>query len=119
MIGFSVFVLRHSLRSVIHFLNTESPVMNIVSPNLRSTHSLDGAIALDLRSGQMFHANFVGSRILELLRSGASEAQVIETISAEFGADKTVVERDFKEFIDALEKHGLIEVAHPDLNTLP
>jgi hypothetical protein len=42
-----------------------------VSDSVRSTHGQDGAIVLDIRQGQMFNLNFVGSRILELLKEGS------------------------------------------------
>ena len=43
--------------------------MYTVSEAIRSTHGEDGAIVLDIRQGQMFNLNFVGSRILELLET--------------------------------------------------
>ena len=42
---------------------------------VRSTHGQDGAIVLDVRQGQMFNLNFVGSRILELLKAGSTESR--------------------------------------------
>ena len=49
-----------------------------LSAQVRSTHSQDGAIVLDILHGQMFSANVVGSRILELLKRERTEAQMIE-----------------------------------------
>jgi len=56
----------------------------------------------------MFNLNLVGSRILELLKSGANEADITQTISVEFDVSHQLVEADVREFIATLEKHGLV-----------
>lgn len=80
-----------------------------VSESVRSTHSRDGAVVLDVRQGQMFNLNAVGSRILELLKSGSSEAEIVLTISHEFNADIEMVRTDVREFLDTLNTHNLLE----------
>ena len=79
-----------------------------VSDTVRSTHGQDGAIVLDIRHGQMFNLNVVGSRILELLKSGASESAITDDISQTFEVGRGVAERDVREFIDALKEHELV-----------
>jgi len=79
-----------------------------VSDGVRSTHSQDGGVVLDIQRGQMFNLNLVGSRILELLKSGANEADITQTISVEFDVSHQLVEADVREFIATLEKHGLV-----------
>jgi hypothetical protein len=79
---------------------------------IRSTHNQDGAIVLDIRGGQMFSLNLVGSRILELLKDGCTETQIVDEIIRESGADRKIVEADLQEFLVQLEKHRLLEV-HP------
>ena len=79
-----------------------------VSDTVRSTHSQDGAVVLDIRQGEMFNLNPVGSRILELLKSGSSVAEVVDEISLKFNADRTVVECDVQEFVASLQEHRLI-----------
>ena len=54
--------------------------MHRVSDTVRSTHGQDGAIVLDIRHGQMFNLNFVGSRILELLKDGSAQPQIVDEI---------------------------------------
>jgi coenzyme PQQ synthesis protein D (PqqD) len=83
--------------------------MHKVSDAVRSTHGQDGAIVLDVQQGQMFNLNLVGSRILELLKSGASESQIVDVISREFDVSRRLVENDVREFIDTLKKHSLVE----------
>jgi hypothetical protein len=80
-----------------------------VSDTVRSTHGQDGAIVLDIRQGQMFNLNFVGSRILELLKNGTDESAIVDRISHEFDVSRVVAERDVREFIDALKEHKLVD----------
>jgi len=82
--------------------------MHKVSDGVRSTHSQDGGVVLDIQRGQMFNLNLVGSRILELLKSGANEADITQAISVEFDVSRQLVETDVREFIAAMEKHGLV-----------
>jgi hypothetical protein len=85
--------------------------MHKVSDSVRSTHGQDGAIVLDLRQGQMFNLNHVGSRILELLECGSSESQITDAISREFSADIETVRKDVAEFLEELKAHKLVNTA--------
>ena len=80
-----------------------------VSESVRSTHGQDGAVVLDIRQGQMFNLNFVGSRILELLKTGATEPAIVDEISQKFEVSRDVAERDVREFIASLKQHHLLE----------
>jgi len=80
-----------------------------LSDTVRSTHSQDGAILLDVRQGQMFNINFVGSRILELLKNGSTESRIIDQISHEFSVSRELAENDVREFLQTLEKYHLVE----------
>lgn len=81
-----------------------------LSDQVRSTHSQDGAVVLDIRQGQIFRLNFVGSRILELLKQGHVESQIVAQICLEFGASREIVEIDVQEFLAHLEKEQLLRV---------
>ena len=80
-----------------------------VSESVRSTHGQDGAIVLDIRQGQMFNLNLVGSRILELLKSGATESAIVDEISQKFEVRREVAESDVREFVEVLKKHHVLE----------
>jgi hypothetical protein len=80
-----------------------------ISDTVRSTHNQDGAIVLDVRQGQMFNLNFVGSRILELLKSGSTESVIVDEISREFGVRRDISEKDVHEFLQNLKKCQLVE----------
>jgi hypothetical protein len=83
--------------------------MHKISDTVRTAHSQDGAIVLDVRQGQMFNLNLVGSRILELLKNGNSESEIVDHISGEFDVSRDVAESDLREFLEALKKHKLIK----------
>ena len=80
-----------------------------VPDTVRSTHNQDGAIVLDVRQGQMFNVNFVGSRILKLLKSGRTESGIVDEICREFGVSRDLAENDVREFFQALKRWHLVE----------
>jgi hypothetical protein len=88
--------------------------MHKISDSVRSTHGQDGAIVLDIRQGQMFNLNFVGSRILELVEFVSSDQQIAEAISREFNADIETVKKDLTEFLEELKAHKLVHSANSD-----
>src|SRR6266436_7233744 len=80
-----------------------------IAEGVRSTHSRDGGVVLDIHHGQMFTLNLVGSKILEMLERGCPEAQMVEEISRKFRIRHDIGERDVREFLECLEKHRLLE----------
>ena len=80
-----------------------------LSKQIRSTHNQDGAVVLDIRQGQMFRLNLVGSRMFELVKLGYPESRIADEISHEFGAAREIVQADLREFLNHLEKHHLLE----------
>jgi len=80
-----------------------------VSEGIRSTHGQDGAVVLDIRQGQMFNLNFVGSRVLELLETGATESAIVDEISQKFEVSRDIARSDVREFIESLKQHHLLE----------
>ena len=91
----------------------DGETMYRVSDTVCSTHSQDGAIVLDVRQGQMFNLNFVGSRILELLKSGSPESVIVDEISREFGVRRDIAQKDVHEFLQNLKKCQLVEEQEP------
>jgi hypothetical protein len=80
-----------------------------VSDTVRSTHGQDGAVVLDIRRGQMFNVNLVGSRILALLKGGSAQAEIVDEIVREFGVSRDRAESDVQEFLETLKKNHLVE----------
>jgi len=84
-----------------------------LSDTVRSTHSQDGAIVLDIRQGQIFNLNFVGSLILELLTCGSTESAIVDRISREFGVSRDLAKNDVRDFLQNLKKCRLVEEHEP------
>jgi hypothetical protein len=76
--------------------------------NVRIAHGQDGATVLDIHRGQMFRLNYVGSRIIELLKEGFMEPEIADRLAREFGIERVVAEADLLEFLQTLEKHLLL-----------
>jgi coenzyme PQQ synthesis protein D (PqqD) len=82
--------------------------MHKVSDSIRSTHGQDGAIVLDIAQGKIYRLNRVGSRVLESLETGTNETDIADRISREFGVSYEVAESDTGEFIQQLQRMGLL-----------
>ena len=79
-----------------------------LSEHVRSTHSQDGAVVLDILHGQMFRLNLVASQILELLKQGRTEREIVEHLSQEFGIEREILATDVCEFVEQLRQHHLL-----------
>lgn len=64
---------------------------------------------LDIRQGQMFNLNLVGSRILELLETGATQSAIVDEIRQKFEVSRDIAESDVREFVESLKQHHLLE----------
>ena len=80
-----------------------------LSGSVRSTHSADGGVILDVKHGQIFRFNSTGSRILQLLRSGAEKPEIARMLVREFSADPATAESDTNVFLAALRQNALLE----------
>src|SRR4051812_37953944 len=80
-----------------------------VSEHVRTSHGPNGATVLDIRLGQMFTINAVGSKVLKFLECGAQESEIIDRVCQDFGVSKQTAGSDVREFLLALEQNGLIE----------
>ena len=79
------------------------------SDSIRSTRTDDGRILLDVRHGQMFSLNIVGSKILSLIEQGWDEPHIAEEISRAYATNIEIARTDVHEFIEALRKHGIVQ----------
>lgn len=82
-----------------------------ISETLRSMHSQDGAVLLDLRQGRMFSVNPVGSRILALMKDRTSKSEIVNVLTQEFEVSRATAEKDLREFLAVLAQHKLIEAS--------
>ena len=84
-----------------------------VAKTVRATHGQDGAVVLDIRQGQMFNLNPVGSRILELVKQGLNAERITDEISREFAVAQEIAECDVREFLQDLQSNHLVEECEP------
>lgn len=80
------------------------------APNtrIRSTHSSDGGIVMDVDRGKMFSLNGSGSAMFELLANGVDEKTIIDKLGRRFDIPVTVAKQDLDEFREALQCHGVL-----------
>lgn len=80
-----------------------------LSDSARSSHTADGAVVLDVKRGRMFRFNLTGSRIWQLLQSGAEERDIPGLLVRELSADPATAAADTEAFIESLRQHALAE----------
>jgi hypothetical protein len=70
---------------------------------------LDGeAVILDLESGTYFGLNEVGTRLWQLAGEGRSETEIVDTLVAEYDADRETIVRDATKLLEELRRRRLI-----------
>jgi hypothetical protein len=82
--------------------------MYIVSTGVRNTRNEDGGIILDIAQGQMFRLNPVGALILDLLKSGYAEIEIVKEVSSRYGVGEEIATVDVADFLKSLEENRLI-----------
>jgi Coenzyme PQQ synthesis protein D (PqqD) len=104
------FELRHFCRR--ESVNTDSNAMWLVSPDVRSTYSEDGAVLLDIRKGLCYSLNPVAARVwstVEASPSGVDFAGLVDVMKTHYKVSPEELERDIYECISKLEGMGLVQ----------
>jgi len=83
--------------------------MQRLSEEIRSTLSADGGIILDIRHGRMLRVNPSGAQILELLRAGMADNEIVAKLVRMYGIDADRASSDFREFLASLQEHHLLQ----------
>ena len=68
------------------------------------------AVLLDLKSGKYFGLNEVGARVWQLVAEARALADILETLSAEYAEERSVLERDLLELAGELCTRGLVDI---------
>ena len=79
-----------------------------VCETVRANHGPDGAVVLDIQRGRVLRLNITGSVIFEGLQRGDPESTIIDGISRRFCVSHDIAETDVNEFLDSMEREGLI-----------
>lgn len=60
-------------------------------------------------TGDSFSVNELGALIINQIKSGKSKDEIISSISQEYNAEKSTIEKDFSEYLNVLSNHQLLE----------
>lgn len=69
----------------------------------------DSGFVFNPASGESFSVNPIGLEMLNLLRQGLSQEEIVLSIEKNFQAEKTNIERDFNDFIDMMKQYHLVQ----------
>jgi len=86
--------------------------MWLVSPDVRSTYSEDGAVLLDIRKGLCYSLNPVAARVwstVETNPSGISLHGLVDAMETHYKIPHEQLERDVTEYVSKLEQMGLVQ----------
>lgn len=92
-------------------MKTDANAMWLVSPDVRSTYSEDGAVLLDIRKGLCYSLNPVAARIwntVEASPSGVDFRGLLDALETHYQVSKEQLERDIGECLSNLENMGLV-----------
>jgi hypothetical protein len=83
----------------------------VLTSNLRTAASSDGAAILNLNSNQITTLNSTGSMIWSRLREGHTVAEIIRFIAAESDTDAEIIQSEVMAFIGDLKEHELLTIS--------
>jgi hypothetical protein len=81
--------------------------MSSGSHRIRSTHTGDGGIVMNIDKGQMFSLNSSGSAIFQLLEKGFGDEAIVGELVTRFEILPDVARSDLADFRDALKSYAL------------
>ena len=93
-------------------MKTDSNAMWLVSPDVRSTYSEDGAVLLDIRKGFCYSLNPVAARVwstVEASPSGIDLRALVDVMETLYKISHEQLERDINECLSKLENMGLVQ----------
>ena len=93
-------------------MKTDANAMWLVSPDVRSTYSEDGAVLLDIRKGLCYSLNPVAARvwsIVEASPSGLDLRGLVDVMETHYTISREQLELDIDECLTKLENMGLVQ----------
>jgi len=84
----------------------------LVSPDVRSTYSEDGAVLLDIRKGLCYSLSPVAARVwstLEASPSGVVLRGLVDAMETHYKVSRELLERDIAGYLSKLEQIGLVQ----------
>ena len=92
-------------------MNSDHDAIWTLSPHVRSTHSDDGAVLLDIKGGMCYSLNVVAARAwsaLESNKSGMRLEKIVQVLQPQFSVSVQELESDVAEYLRKLEIIGLV-----------
>jgi hypothetical protein len=92
-------------------VKTDPNAMWLVSPDVRSTYSEDGAVLLDIRKGLCYSLNPVAARVwstVEASPSGINFLGLVEALETHYKISHEQLESDVTEYLTKLQEMGLV-----------
>src|SRR6266446_2062964 len=93
-------------------VKTDPNAMWLVSPDVRSTYSEDGAVLLDIRKGLCYSLNPVAARVwstVEASPSGVDIRGLVDVMQTHYKIPYDQLESDVTEYLSKLEQMGLVQ----------
>ena len=93
-------------------MKTNANAMWVVSPEVRSTYSEDGAVLLDIRKGLCYSLNPVAARVwstVEASPSGIDLRALVDVMETHYKIPHERLEGDVIEYLSKLEQMGLVQ----------
>jgi hypothetical protein len=69
----------------------------------------DSGFIFNPNTGESFSVNPISNKILEWMKEGKSEKEIIELVLEDYSIDKDTVERDLADFSNLLSNYQIIE----------
>jgi hypothetical protein len=85
----------------------------VANPNVVTQSMDDGAILMDMASGDCFELNRIGAEIWRRLAAGESATQLVASVAASYGLPPATVEPDVRGLLEELTRSGLLTSKSP------
>lgn len=93
-----------------HHVRIEKDSYLIKNNKIRWWHNGDGILIFNMENASYHRLNGIGSRIWDLLSTENAIADIRDTISVEYDINLSQLNLDFKEFLEELEREGLVSI---------
>jgi len=78
-----------------------------ISDSIRTTKTPEGAVVLDIRQNLILTTNTVGATILDLIKQGHEEKQIVAEISLAYELSIETASADVRDFLECLVARGV------------
>jgi PqqD family protein of HPr-rel-A system len=69
----------------------------------------DNGFVFDPNTGDSYNLNNTAAEILQMLKSGKEETEIIKVFAEKYDVDETIFEQNFYDFLGMLNHYDLVE----------